>query len=44
LEFDAGTLRRRAIAGGLHPHDQAYAPPRDTRTWDQDDVERRGLA
>ncbi|MGM9468973.1 YihY/virulence factor BrkB family protein [Streptomyces murinus] len=41
LEFDAETARQRAIAGGHPPESDApYTEPRDTATWDQDDVRR----
>ncbi|MEU8591816.1 YihY/virulence factor BrkB family protein [Streptomyces sp. NPDC048664] len=40
LEFDAEIARQRAIAGGHPPEAQPYAEPRDTRTWDEDDVRR----
>ncbi|MER6734497.1 YihY/virulence factor BrkB family protein [Streptomyces puniciscabiei] len=40
LEFDAETVRQRAIAGGLPPGAEPYTQPRDTRTWDEDDVRR----
>ncbi len=40
LEFDAEIQRQRAVAGG-HPADaEPYAPPRDTRTWDEQDRRR----
>ncbi|WP_225828307.1 YihY/virulence factor BrkB family protein [Streptomyces naphthomycinicus] len=40
LEFDAETLRQRAIAGGHPPTAEPYTRPRDTRTWDEEDVRR----
>ncbi|MFG2791990.1 YihY/virulence factor BrkB family protein [Streptomyces sp. NPDC048419] len=40
LEFDAETVRQRAIAGGLPPEAEPYTQPRDTRTWDEEDVRR----
>jgi membrane protein len=40
LEFDAETVRQRAIAGGLPPGTEPYAEPRDTRAWDEEDVRR----
>ncbi|MFF9670843.1 YihY/virulence factor BrkB family protein [Streptomyces eurythermus] len=40
LEFDAETLRQRAIAGGHPPHAEPYVRPRDTRKWDEEDVRR----
>ncbi|MFJ7046759.1 YihY/virulence factor BrkB family protein [Streptomyces sp. NPDC101112] len=40
LEFDAETVRQRAIAGGLPPDKEPYTQPRDTRTWDEEDVRR----
>jgi membrane protein len=40
LEFDAEIVRQRAIAGGLPPGTEPYTQPRDTRTWDEDDVRR----
>ncbi|MGY6021920.1 YihY/virulence factor BrkB family protein [Streptomyces spinosirectus] len=40
LEFDAETVRQRAIAGGLPPEAEPYTRPRDTRTWDEEDVRR----
>jgi membrane protein len=40
LEFDAETVRQRAVAGG-HPADrEPYAEPRDTRKWDEQDRRR----
>ncbi|MGC2996937.1 YihY/virulence factor BrkB family protein [Streptomyces sp. G35A] len=40
LQFDAETVRQRAVAGGHPPEVEPYAEPRDTRTWDEDDVRR----
>ncbi|MFF9090913.1 YihY/virulence factor BrkB family protein [Streptomyces sp. NPDC014991] len=40
LEFDAETARQRAIAGGHPPQAEPYAEPRDTRTWDEQDLRR----
>ncbi|WP_251095515.1 YihY/virulence factor BrkB family protein [Streptomyces sp. Caat 7-52] len=40
LEFDAETVRQRAIAGGLPPDTEPYTQPRDTRKWDEDDRRR----
>jgi membrane protein len=40
LEFDAETARQRAIAGGLPPDQEPYTEPRDTRTWDEQDLRR----
>ncbi|MFF4585558.1 YihY/virulence factor BrkB family protein [Streptomyces sp. NPDC001388] len=40
LEFDAETVRQRSIAGGLPPETEPYTEPRDTRTWDEEDVRR----
>ncbi|MGK5544294.1 YihY/virulence factor BrkB family protein [Streptomyces sp. URMC 127] len=37
LEFDAETVRQRAIAGGLPPETEPYTQPRDTRKWDEED-------
>lgn len=42
LEFDAETVRQRAIAGGLPADTEPYTQPRDTRTWDEEDVRRLG--
>ncbi|MGK5638234.1 YihY/virulence factor BrkB family protein [Streptomyces sp. URMC 126] len=42
LEFDAETVRRRAIAGGLPPDAEPYTQPRDTRKWNEDDRRRLG--
>jgi membrane protein len=40
LEFDAETVRQRAITGGLPPDKEPYTEPRDTRTWSEDDLRR----
>ncbi|MGW5248455.1 YihY/virulence factor BrkB family protein [Streptomyces sp. NPDC004129] len=40
LEFDAETVRQRAIAGGLPPDTGLYTQPRDTRKWDEEDRRR----
>ncbi|CAM5315529.1 YihY/virulence factor BrkB family protein [Streptomyces canus] len=40
LEFDAETVRQRAIAGGLPPDKEPYTEPRDTRKWDEQDLRR----
>ncbi|MFC8247502.1 YihY/virulence factor BrkB family protein [Streptomyces chartreusis] len=40
LEFDAETVRQRAIAGGLPPEKEPYTQPRDTRKWDEEDLRR----
>ncbi|MFE9685112.1 YihY/virulence factor BrkB family protein [Streptomyces sp. NPDC006285] len=40
LEFDAETARQRAIAGGHPPAAEPYTQPRDTRTWDEQDLRR----
>ncbi|MEV5731492.1 MULTISPECIES: YihY/virulence factor BrkB family protein [Streptomyces] len=40
LEFDAEIVRQRAIAGGLPPGREPYTEPRDTRTWNAEDVRR----
>ncbi|MEU6807550.1 YihY/virulence factor BrkB family protein [Streptomyces sp. NPDC046831] len=40
LEFDAETVRQRAIAGGHPPEAEPYTQPRDTRKWDEDDRRR----
>ncbi|MFE6525265.1 YihY/virulence factor BrkB family protein [Streptomyces sp. NPDC057794] len=40
LEFDAETVRQRAIAGGHPPEAEPYTQPRDTRTWDEQDLRR----
>ncbi|MFI5688966.1 YihY/virulence factor BrkB family protein [Streptomyces sp. NPDC051636] len=42
LEFDAETVRQRAIAGGHPPEAEPYAEPRDTRKWDERDRRRMG--
>lgn len=42
LEFDAESVRQRAIAGGHPPEAEPYTQPRDTRTWDEEDVRRLG--
>ncbi|MEU2928968.1 YihY/virulence factor BrkB family protein [Streptomyces sp. NPDC007251] len=42
LEFDAETVRQRAIAGGLSPYEEPYTQPRDTRKWDERDRRRLG--
>ncbi|MGC4985877.1 YihY/virulence factor BrkB family protein [Streptomyces sp. DT193] len=42
LEFDAEAVRQRAIAGGLPPDAEPYTQPRDTRTWDEEDLRRLG--
>ncbi|WP_225840109.1 YihY/virulence factor BrkB family protein [Streptomyces sp. NK08204] len=42
LEFDAETIRQRAIAGGLPPEAEPYTQPRDTRKWDEKDRRRMG--
>ncbi|WP_427168914.1 YihY/virulence factor BrkB family protein (plasmid) [Streptomyces sp. C1-1] len=42
LEFDAETVRQRAIAGGLPPDSEPYTQPRDTRAWDEEDRRRMG--
>ncbi|MFF9814913.1 YihY/virulence factor BrkB family protein [Streptomyces sp. NPDC014006] len=42
LEFDAETVRQRAIAGGLPADAEPYTEPRDTRTWDEEDLRRLG--
>ncbi|OKJ79320.1 hypothetical protein AMK32_31595 [Streptomyces sp. CB01883] len=44
LEFDAEAVRQRAIAGGLPPETEPYTQPRDTRTWDEEDLRRLGDA
>ncbi|PZG97157.1 ribonuclease BN [Streptomyces sp. NTH33] len=44
LEFDAETVRQRAIAGGLPPETEPYTQPRDTRKWDEEDRRRLGEA
>ncbi|MFD7708694.1 YihY/virulence factor BrkB family protein [Streptomyces sp. NPDC059785] len=40
LEFDAETVRQRAVAGGHPPEEEPYAEPRDTRKWDERDRRR----
>jgi membrane protein len=40
LEFDAETVRQRAIAGGHPPEAEPYTQPRDTRKWDEQDRRR----
>ncbi|AKN73097.1 ribonuclease BN [Streptomyces sp. PBH53] len=40
LEFDAETVRQRAVAGGHPPRAEPYTRPRDTRKWDEEDVRR----
>ncbi|MEV5440747.1 YihY/virulence factor BrkB family protein [Streptomyces sp. NPDC052682] len=40
LEFDAETVRQRAIAGGMPPEEEPYTQPRDTRKWDEEDRRR----
>lgn len=40
LEFDAETVRQRAIAGGHPPTEEPYTQPRDTTAWDEDDRRR----
>ncbi|RPF30564.1 YihY/virulence factor BrkB family protein [Streptomyces sp. TLI_185] len=40
LEFDAETVRQRAIADGHPPEAEPYAHPRSTRTWDEEDIRR----
>ncbi|MEU7342034.1 YihY/virulence factor BrkB family protein [Streptomyces sp. NPDC007074] len=40
LEFDAETIRQRAIAGGHPPEAEPYTQPRDTRTWNEKDRRR----
>ncbi|MFG2858683.1 YihY/virulence factor BrkB family protein [Streptomyces mirabilis] len=40
LEFDAETVRQRAVAGGLPPDAEPYTQPRDTRKWDEEDRRR----
>lgn len=37
LEFDAEMARERAIEGGMPPDEEPYVPPRDTRTWPDDE-------
>ncbi|WP_191874584.1 YihY/virulence factor BrkB family protein [Streptomyces filipinensis] len=40
LEFDAETVRQRAVAGGHPPEAEPYTQPRDTSKWDEEDVRR----
>ncbi|WP_251091817.1 YihY/virulence factor BrkB family protein [Streptomyces sp. Caat 7-52] len=40
LEFDAETVRQRAIAGGHPPTAEPYTQPRDTKKWNEEDVRR----
>ncbi|MEV4038561.1 YihY/virulence factor BrkB family protein [Streptomyces umbrinus] len=40
LEFDAELIRQRAVAGGHPAENEPYAPPRDTRKWDEEDRRR----
>jgi membrane protein len=40
LEFDAETVRQRAVAGGHPPDAEPYTQPRDTTKWDTDDRRR----
>ncbi|MFI9770833.1 YihY/virulence factor BrkB family protein [Streptomyces sp. NPDC052415] len=40
LQFDAETVRQRAIAGGHPPEAEPYTQPRDTSKWDEEDVRR----
>ncbi|MEG8279845.1 YihY/virulence factor BrkB family protein [Streptomyces sp. AHA2] len=40
LEFDAETVRQRAVAGGHPPEAEPYTQPRDTRKWDENDLRR----
>ncbi|MER6922927.1 YihY/virulence factor BrkB family protein [Streptomyces spiralis] len=40
LEFDAEAVRQRAVTGGHPPDAEPYTQPRDTRTWDEEDVRR----
>lgn len=40
LEFDAETMRQRAIAGGHPPQAEPYAEPRDTRKWNEQERRR----
>ncbi|MFG3229957.1 YihY/virulence factor BrkB family protein [Kitasatospora sp. NPDC048194] len=37
LEFDAELARERAIEGGMPPGEEPYVPPRDTRTWPEEE-------
>ncbi|MET9956102.1 YihY/virulence factor BrkB family protein [Streptomyces sp. NPDC006339] len=38
LEFDAEAQRQRAVAGGMPPDQEPYVEPRDTRSWDEEDM------
>jgi membrane protein len=40
LEFDAETVRQRAVAGGHPPEAEPYTQPRDTAKWDTEDRHR----
>jgi membrane protein len=40
LEFDAEMARQRAVAVGLPEDEEPYVPPRDTRTWCEEDRRR----
>jgi membrane protein len=40
LEFDAETVRQRAIVGGYPPEAELYIQPRDTRKWAEEDRRR----
>ncbi|MGV9499300.1 YihY/virulence factor BrkB family protein [Streptomyces sp. NPDC003642] len=40
LQFDAETVRQRAVAGGHPPEAEPYTQPRDTSTWDENDLRR----
>ncbi|MFJ1967398.1 YihY/virulence factor BrkB family protein [Streptomyces sp. NPDC087903] len=40
LEFDAETVRQRAVAGGHPAEKEPYTQPRDTRKWDEQDRRR----
>ncbi|MEU3518871.1 YihY/virulence factor BrkB family protein [Streptomyces sp. NPDC006654] len=42
LEFDAETVRQRAIAGGHPAEAEPYTQPRDTRKWTEEDRRRLG--
>ncbi|WP_344403422.1 YihY/virulence factor BrkB family protein [Streptomyces longisporus] len=42
LEFDAETVRQRAVAGGHPPETEPYTQPRDTRKWTEEDRRRLG--
>lgn len=37
LEFDAETLRQRAVVGGMPPDEEPYVEPRDTRSWTEEE-------